>query len=86
MRTGQSLQTDLYTNLSPRTPALDGQNRQSLAFSERNKLSQAIPQFHMERMVQRTPIHAIRTAMQRTQRLRGPNSVLLGGDMTANER
>ena len=32
-------------------------NRQSLAFSERNQLSQAIPQLHMERMLrQRMPI------------------------------
>ena len=29
---------------------------------------------------------AIEIAMQRTQGLRGPNSVFLGGDMTANER
>ena len=28
----------------------DGQNRQSIAFSERGQLSQAIPQFHVERM------------------------------------
>ena len=26
-------------------------NRQSLAFSERNQLSQAIPHFHVERML-----------------------------------
>ena len=26
-------------------------NRQSLAFSERNQLSQAIPQFHVERIL-----------------------------------
>ena len=31
--------------------SLDGQNRQSLAFSERGQLSQAIPQFHVERML-----------------------------------
>ena len=32
-------------------------NRQSLAFSERNQLSQAIPQFHVERMLNEwTPI------------------------------
>ena len=32
-------------------------NRQSLAFSERGQLSQAIPQFHVERMLnKRTPI------------------------------
>ena len=32
-------------------------NRQSLVFSERGQLSQAIPQFHMERMLhEQTPI------------------------------
>ena len=32
-------------------------NRQSLAFSERGQLSQAIPQFHVERMLNEwTPI------------------------------
>ena len=32
-------------------------NRQSLVFSERGQLSQAIPQFHVERMLnERTPI------------------------------
>ena len=32
-------------------------NRQALAFSERSQLSQAIPQFHVERILrQRTPI------------------------------
>ena len=32
-------------------------NRQSLAFSERGQRSQAIPQFHMERILhERTPI------------------------------
>ena len=30
---------------------LDGPNRQSLAFSERGRLSQAIPQFQVERML-----------------------------------
>ena len=30
--------------------------------------------------------HVIRIAAQRTQGLRGPNSVFLGGDMTANAR
>ena len=30
--------------------------------------------------------HAIRIAVQRTQGLRGPNSVFLGGNVTANER
>ena len=30
---------------------LDGQHRQSLAFSERDQLSQAILQFHVERML-----------------------------------
>ena len=32
-------------------------NRQSLVFSERGQLSQAVPQFHVERMLhERTPI------------------------------
>ena len=36
---------------------LDGPNRQSLVFSERGQLSQAIPQFHLERILhQWTPI------------------------------
>ena len=38
-------------------PNLDGPNRQSLVFSERGQLSQAIQQVHMERILhQRTPI------------------------------
>ena len=41
--------------MAPKTPrrtlpGLDAQNRQSLAFSERCQLSQAIPQFHVERV------------------------------------
>ena len=50
---------------------LDGQNRQSLAFSERGQLSQAIPQFHhlpcgtnVKRM---NANHAMRITAQRTQ-------------------
>ena len=42
-------------------------NRQSLAFSERNQLLQAIPQFHVERILhQRTPI--ARFESQRNER------------------
>ena len=42
-------------------------NRQSLAFSERGQLSQAIPQFHLERMLnERTPI--ARFESQRNER------------------
>ena len=55
-------------------------NRQSLVFSKRSQLSQAM---------NTTPTNAnraIRIATQRTQGLRGPISVFLGGDMTANER
>ena len=55
-------------------------NRQSLAFSERGQLSQAIPQFHVERMVN------VRIAAQQTQGLWGLISVFFEGDMTANER
>ena len=47
---------DCQTTGSLKT-TLDGQNRQSLVFSERGQLSQAIPQFHVERILhQRTPI------------------------------
>ena len=62
-------------------------NRKSLAFSERNQLSQAIPA--IPRGTNATPTnanHAIRSATQRTQGLLGPNSVFLGRHMTANER
>ena len=53
--------------------SLDGQNRQSpIASVQRTQsLSQAIPQFHVERILQR-PNRAIRIAVQRTQGLRGP--------------
>ena len=68
-------------------------NRQSLAFSERGQLSQAIPQFHVERMLNEwtnvkrmNANRAIRIAAQRTQGLWGLISVFLEGDMTANER
>ena len=55
-------------------------NRQSLVFSERGQLSQAIPQVHVERILLPTNANrAIRIAAQRTQGLRGPNSVFLGG-------
>ena len=58
-----------------------------VAFSERGQLSQAIPQFHTERMLNEwTPIGAIRIAAQRTQGLWRLVSMFLGGDMTANER
>ena len=62
-------------------------NRQSLVFSERSQLLQAIPQFHVERILhQRTANREIRIATQRMHGLRGPSSVFLGGDMVANER
>ena len=58
---GAKNQTHIFSNISgshgtipakiPDIPPLDGQNRQSLAFSERGQLSQAIPQFHVERML-----------------------------------
>ena len=54
-------------------------NRQSLAFSERSQLSQAIPQFHRERMLNEwTPTARFWIAAQRTQGLWGPSSVLRG--------
>ena len=62
-------------------------NRQSLAFSERSQLSQAIPQFHVERLLNEWNANrVIRIAAQRTQGLWGLISVFLGGDMAANER
>ena len=61
-------------------------NRQSLVFSERSQLSQAIPQFHVERILPMNANRSIRTAAQRTQGLWGPNPVFWGGDMSSNER
>ena len=53
---------------------LDGPNRQSLAFSERSQVSQAILQVHVEQILhQRTPI-----ARFESQGLQGPNSALKG--------
>ena len=67
---------------------LDGQNRQSLVFSECRQLSQTIPQFHVERILhQRTPIPRFET--QRNARRVYEDQILLcfeGEDMTANER
>ena len=60
-------------------------NRQSLVFSERGQLSQAIPQFHV--VTNTTPMNAnraIRIAGQRTQGLWGPHPMCLGGDMSTN--
>ena len=61
-------------------------NRQSLVFSERGQLSQAIPQVNMERMLhQWTPI--ARFESQRNERRVYKDQILfLEGDMTANER
>ena len=59
-------------------------NRQSLAFSERGQLSQAMPQFqNVKRM---NANRTIRTAAQQTQGLWGLISVCFEGDLIANER
>ena len=87
------IQIDMFANATwhceytSAVSCLDGLNRQSLVFSERSQLSQAIPQCHVERILhRRTPIRAIRIAEQRTQGLREPNSVFLRLKITANER
>ena len=56
-------------------------NRQSLAFSERDQLSQAIPQFHVERMLNEwTPI--ARFESQHNERRAYEDSFLcFGGDI-----
>ena len=53
--------------------SLDRPNRQSLVFSERGRLSQAIPQLHVERIhvTRMNANRAIRIAAQRTQCLQG---------------
>ena len=63
-------------------------NRQSLVFSERSQLSQAISQVHVERILdQRTPIARFESQCNERRVYEDqPNSVFLGGDMTANER
>ena len=62
-------------------------NRESLAFSEHGQLSQAIPQFHVERITARMNANrAIRIAAERTQGLWGLISVLWERYVTANER
>ena len=53
-------------------------NRQSLVFSERGQLSQAIPQFHVERILhQRTPI--ARFESQRNERRAYEDQILCFG-------
>ena len=72
-------------SLIPNTPfILDGrianrQTRTTLA------IHSAIPR-GTNYTTQTNANRTIRIAAQRTQGLRGPNSVVLGGDMTANER
>ena len=62
-------------------------NRQSLAFSERNQLSQAIPQFHVERMLHEwTPIARFESQCNERRVYEDKNSMFLGGDMNTNER
>ena len=69
--------------------SLDGPNRQSPIASVQRTRSTLAGHSAGPRGTNTTPTNAnraIRIAVQRTQGLRGPNSVLLGGDMTANER
>ena len=69
--------------------SLDGQNRQSPIASVQRTRSTLASQSAGPRGTNTTPTNAnraIRIAVQRTQGLQGPNSVFLGGDMTANER
>ena len=68
---------------------LDGPNRQSPIASVQRTQSTLAGHSAGPRGTNTTPTNtnrAIRIAAQRTQGLRGPNSVFLGGDMTANER
>ena len=61
-------------------------NRQSLVFSERSQLSQAIPQVHVERILhQRTPIARFESQRSERRAMR-TNFCGLGGDMAAHER
>ena len=67
--------------------SLDGPICQSLAISERNHLSRAILQFHMERMLHKqTPI--ARSISRHNKRRVSKDHFLCfwGGDMTASER
>ena len=69
--------------------SLDGQTRQSPIASVQRMQSTLASHSAVPRGTNATLTNAnraIRTAAQRTQGLRGPNSVFLGGDMTANER
>ena len=68
---------------------LDGLNRQSPIASVQRTQSTLASHSVGSRGPNTTPTNAnraIRIAAQRTQGLRGPNSVFLGGDMTTNER
>ena len=68
---------------------LDGPNRQSPIASVQRTRSTLAGHSAGPCGANTTPTNAnraIRIAVQRTQGLRGPNSVFLGGDMTANER
>ena len=70
--------------------SLDGPNRQSpIASVQRTRSTLAVHSAdpHGTNTIPTNGNRAIRIAVQRTQGLRGPNSVFLGGDnMTANER
>ena len=75
------------SRISPYT--LEGPNRQSPIASVQRTLSTLADHSASSRGTNTTPTnanHAIRIAVQRMQGLRGPNSVFLGVEMTANER
>ena len=66
----------------------DGPNRKSPIASVQRTQSTLAGHSAGPRETNTTPMNAnraIRIAAQRPQGLRGPNSVVLGGDMTANE-
>ena len=75
--------------LRPQIPHLDGRNRQLPIASVQRTQSTLAGHSAVPRGTSTTPMNAnrsIRIAAQRTQGLRGPNSVFLGRNMTANER
>ena len=62
-------------------------NRQSLVFSERGQLSQAILEFHVERVLhQRTPIARFESQCNERRAYEDQIIFCWGGDMSSNER
>ena len=62
-------------------------NRESLAFSERNQLSQALPQFHVKRMLNEwTPIARFESRHNARKVCEDQFLCFLREDMDANER